>query len=152
MDIFDLLMGQLMASTDSGGNGIVYKAINYLEDNVIELTDTNDTLHIMKCTYDDEKKLTSIDYDGTTITLKYNDEILTQIGSVKVELENAPSIEGSIELEQENIALKDLIVSLTEEKSTLQGEIETLENEKQEMQSTVNDYNYCLNSLVGGAS
>ena len=145
-----------MASTGSGepspSGGIVYKTINYLEDNIIELVDTNDTLHIMKCTYDNEKKLTSIEYDGTTISLKYNDEILTQIGSVKVKLENAPSIEGSIELEQENTTLKNLIVSLTEEKNMLQSEIDALETEKYEMQSTVSDYNYCLNSLVGGAS
>lgn len=76
-----------------GGSGISYTNIVYNDDNTITLTDTDGAEHTMVCEYTDGK-ITSVEFDGISIPLQYNESNLVKVGGVSVDVSNAPVSSG----------------------------------------------------------
>ena len=78
------------AGKKQGGGGVEYSSIIHNDDNTVTLTETNGTIHTMACEYDGDK-LIGVTYDGETIELTYDGDVLVAIGGMSVDMSNAPA-------------------------------------------------------------
>ena len=84
---------------DSGSGGAEYTNIVYNDDNTITLTDTEGIEHTIECEYADGK-LVSVNYNGTSVALEYDGDMLVSIDGVAIDMSNMPSSGGTEELEE----------------------------------------------------
>lgn len=112
-----------------GGGGISYTDIVYNDDNTITLTDTDGAEHTMVCEYTDGK-LTSLKFDGKSVALEYDSDVLISVGGVSVDVSNAPTSGGTEEIEQiidESGVLEDTEGTVTEKVEELIDKAEELD-------------------------
>jgi hypothetical protein len=82
-------MAEAIKAINTDGGGVTYTGIVYNEDNTITLTDKDGVEHTMECEYTDGK-LTSVKYDGKTVELVYDGDLLVKVGKTAVDVANAP--------------------------------------------------------------
>ena len=87
------------------GGGASYTSITYKDNDTIELLDKDGTEHIMACVYEDDK-LVSVTYDGKSIKLGYEDDVLKSVGKTAVDLTNAKT-NGGVSLDHTVTFLAD---------------------------------------------
>lgn len=82
-----------LPSVDGSGGGMVYTNIVYNDDNTVTLTDKDGVDHIMVCEYTDGV-LSGLTYDGKSVELTYEEDTLVNIGTIEVDMANAPIESG----------------------------------------------------------
>lgn len=90
------IMSMIADVSGGGAASVEYSSIIHNDDNTITLTETNGTEHTMACEYDGDK-LISVTYDGETVELTYDGDVLVAIGGMSVDMSNAPATSGGLD-------------------------------------------------------
>ena len=135
-----------------GGSGdiVSYTDIVYNEDNTITLTDTDGYIHTMVCGFTDGK-ITSVKFDGISIPLVYDGDVLVKVGSISVDVDLVEvSGGGTEELEQliDESGVLDSTEGSVEEKVEQLIDKASLENTWYKWSEGINQtYNYLFRSM-----
>jgi hypothetical protein len=111
-----------LPSADGLSSGTVYTNIVYNDDNTVTLTDKDGVDHTMVCEYTDGA-LSGLTYDGKSVELTYEEDVLVNIGAMEVDMANAPYESGGTE-ELETLIDQSGVLDSTE--GTVEDKVEAL--------------------------
>lgn len=73
---------------------IEYTDVIYNDDDTITLIEKDGTEHVVTCIYDDNK-MVGVSYDGNTINVAYEDDVLVGIGDTTIDMSGVPGSNGA---------------------------------------------------------